>query len=259
MNTSGFDIPRAASLAIDWLLPPGAIVVLLISGLLLIGRRPGLARVLIGCGTIALGALSMPIVGDALTRLTGSFGTFDPLRASEAQAVVVLGGERRAAVEYGGDTVGELTLERLRLGARIARASGLPLLLSGGRFDARDEASMAELMQRVMHEDFGVPARWLDGDSRNTHENAARSAPILSAAGVRTIVLVTHYAHMNRAAREFTRTGIRVIPAPVRVPSLHYRGLLAAVKPSARALQDSSLALHELIGLLALPEITRTR
>jgi len=251
MNASGFDIPRAASLAIDWLLPPGAIVVLLLSGLLLIGRRPGLARVLIGCGTVALGTLSMPIVGDALTRLTGSFEAFDPLRASEAQAIVVVGGERRPAVEYGGTTVGELTLERLRLGARIARASGLPVLLSGGRVDARDQASMAELMQRVMREDFGVPARWLEGDSRNTHENAVQSAPILGAAGVRTLILVTHYAHMNRAAREFTRAGMRVIPAPVRIPSLHYPGLLAAIKPSAHALQDSSLALHELIGLAA--------
>jgi hypothetical protein len=56
-----------------------------------------------------------------------------------------------------------------------------PLLLSGGRVDARDETSMAELMQRVMREDFGWSSNHF---------------------------LVTRCAHMNRAAREFTRAGI---------------------------------------------------
>ena len=48
-------------------------------------------------------------------------------------AIVILGGGvRRHAAEYGGDTLGQLTLERVRYGARVARLTGLPVLVSGG-------------------------------------------------------------------------------------------------------------------------------
>jgi uncharacterized SAM-binding protein YcdF (DUF218 family) len=254
MGATASQIGRAL---IELLLPPGFVVLLLACGLLLLGRRPRLARVLLWAGMIALWALATPLVSDRLTRLTGSFEAFEPDRAVGAQAIVVLAGERKFAAEYEGPTVGELTLERLRLAVRIARQSGLPLMLSGGRFDVRDASSMAELMQGVVQDEFGLPVRWLERESRNTHENALRCAPILRAAGVRTVVLVTHYSHMNRAAREFTNAGMRVIPAPVDVPEFRYRDVASAVWPSARALRDSGLALHELIGLAVMAARSR--
>ena len=54
-------------------------------------------------------------------------------QARSAQAIVILGGGvRRNAPEYGGDTVGRLTLDRVRYGAFVARATGLPVLVTGG-------------------------------------------------------------------------------------------------------------------------------
>jgi hypothetical protein len=35
-------------------------------------------------------------------------------------------------LEYGGDTLGRLTLERVRYGARVAKKTGLPVLVAGG-------------------------------------------------------------------------------------------------------------------------------
>ena len=57
-----------------------------------------------------------------------------PRSGAHAKAVVILGGGvRRNAPEYGGDTLATLTLERVRYGARVARLTGLPVLVSGGR------------------------------------------------------------------------------------------------------------------------------
>ena len=46
--------------------------------------------------------------------------------------MILGGGLRRSAPEYGGDTLGRLTLERLRYGAMLAKRTGLPVMVSGG-------------------------------------------------------------------------------------------------------------------------------
>ena len=51
----------------------------------------------------------------------------DPVRLADAGAIVILsGGLRDYAPEYGGPTVNRVTLERVRYGARLARQSGEP-------------------------------------------------------------------------------------------------------------------------------------
>ena len=53
--------------------------------------------------------------------------------AADAEAIVILGGgTRRNAPEYGGDTLGRLTLERVRYGAQVAKLTALPVLVTGG-------------------------------------------------------------------------------------------------------------------------------
>ena len=47
-------------------------------------------------------------------------------------------------------------------------------------------------MRQSLEEEFGVPVRWIEPESRNTHENAVRSAEILRAEGIREVVLVAH-------------------------------------------------------------------
>src|SRR5690606_25985306 len=106
------------------------------------------------------------------------------------QAIVVLGGgSYRSAREFGDfDEVSRLTLERLRYAARLQRASGLDLAVSGGA-PVNMSLSEGQMMATTLEADFRVPVRWLETSSRNTAENARLSAAVFD---FRRIVLVTH-------------------------------------------------------------------
>ena len=125
--------------------------------------------------------------------------------------------------------------------ARLHRATGLPLLASGGNGEA---ATISKHLKR----DFGVPVRWTEDGSRNTEENALFSAKILAAAHVRKIILVTHALHMPRAQLLFEGTGLEVIPAPTDFSSTALLGF-ADFWPSAEGRKVSKSALHEIFGL----------
>jgi uncharacterized SAM-binding protein YcdF (DUF218 family) len=84
----------------------------------------------------------------------------------------------------------------------------------------------------------------------DTAGNAALSAAILKAAGIRRIFVVTHAFHMPRARLLFERAGLEVIPAPTAFFS-HPNGdwLPGDFLPQPKALQISYYALHEWLGL----------
>lgn len=235
----------ATNLLATFLLPPLNGLLLLGIGWALLGRRPRLARALLGTGLALLVVLALPAVGDAMLRsLEGE--PFDPARAGNAQAIVVLGGGRYlAAPEYGGDTVGDYTLARVRYGARLHRQTGLPLLVTGGKPDG-GETNEAETMRRVLAEEFGVPVRWMEGASNNTRENAIYSAALLKRDGVSRVLLVTHAWHMPRAARAFAAAGIGVSPAP----TLFRRAPLGLMSFVPQGYKSSGWAMHEWIGML---------
>jgi uncharacterized SAM-binding protein YcdF (DUF218 family) len=228
-------------------LPPTGPLLLAIAGALLLRRRPRLGGVVLWTGLAALLALSLGPVSHALLELASEG---PPLRVEDAKtagAIVVLGGGvRREALEYGGDTLGRLTLERVRYGARVARASGLPVLVTGGSVFG-DTATEASLMRAALEQEFGVPVRWAEDRSRNTHENAVYSAAMLKRDRVTRVVLVTHGFDMRRARAEFEAAGIAVVPAPTYIPHAVAAGPLDYL-PSVVALQGSYYALYELLA-----------
>ncbi len=115
-------------------LPPTGPLLLAAFGLLLAGRHPRAGRLLASGGVALLLLISIPAVADALLRLVSDVPPLDFERAKSAQALIVLGGgTRRNAVEYGGDTLGRLTLERVRYGARVARLTGFRSWSSAAR------------------------------------------------------------------------------------------------------------------------------
>ncbi len=71
------------------------------------------------------------------------------------------------------------------------------------------------MVARVAREEFGLPLRWAESQSRDTRENAALTLPLLKADGVRKLVLVTHDLHMPRALRAFSGQGVEIVAAPV--------------------------------------------
>ena len=227
-------------------LPPTGPLLLALLGLILYRRLPRTGRAFAFAGVLLLLLLSMPVVAVVLMRWVDSSPPFDVTEARTAQAIVILGGGiRRNAVEYGGDTLGRLTLERVRYGARVARATGLPVLVSGGAPWGGD--SEAKVMQQALQSEFGVPVRWAEDRSRNTHENAALSAEILRAAGVHRVVLVAHGFDMPRATAEFADQGIETIKAPTGVPTPEFDAPLMFM-PSVAGLEGSYYASYEILA-----------
>ncbi|MDP2810799.1 MAG: YdcF family protein [Rhodocyclaceae bacterium] len=195
---------------------------------------------------LGLLVLSLPVVGTALMAPLEPHPPIRPEQLQRVQAIVILGGGSYfAAPEYGGDTVSNATLERLRYGARLARDSGLPLLVTGGApFGGRPEA---ESMREVLEQDFGVKVRWVEAASRDTAESASLSAPMLKAAGVTRIALISHGWHLPRAISLFGKQGLEVTPAPTAF-STSPPSPVAGFLPGA--LGNSRQALHEYLGQL---------
>lgn len=227
-------------------LPPTGPLLVAFVGMALLGRRPRLGRAVALTGLLSLLFLSLPAISTVLLRLVAGSPPLDPARAATAGAIVILGGgTRHDAPEYGGDTLGTLTLERVRYGARVAKLTGLPVLVSGGLVYGRE--TEAGLMQRALAEEYGVRVSWAENRSRNTHENAVRSAEILRAAGISRVVLVAHSFDMPRATAEFAAAGIETIAAPTGIPAEGAPSWSDLV-PGVGALQQSYYALYELLG-----------
>jgi uncharacterized SAM-binding protein YcdF (DUF218 family) len=227
-------------------LPPTGPLLLAVLGLALWRRSPRLGAGLAWTGVVSLLLLSLPAVAALLIRSLDIAPPFDRTRAAQAQAIVILGGgTRRDAPDYGGDTLATLTLERVRYGARIARLTGLPVLVTGG--STYGGTTEAELMQEALQHEFGVPVRWAENRSRTTHENAQYSAAVLRAAGIGRVVLVAHAFDMRRATAEFAAAGIATVPAATGIPSRGPSRVLDYV-PGMSGLQGSYYALYEILG-----------
>lgn len=233
------------------LLPPLGPLLPIAIGLLLLGRHPRIGRALAWCGVVIALLLMTPASVGWLARGLESSPPVSAAALAPAQAIVVLGGGKRDhAPEYDGETLNRLTLERVRYAARLARSTGLPLLVTGGKTSG--EQAEAVLMAAALEDEYGVKVRWIEGAARDTRENARFSAALLQAAGVRTIALVTHAAHMPRSRAAFEAAGLNVVPAPTVWLSGPDDGLaLLDFLPNANAAFAGWFAAHEWLGRLA--------
>lgn len=234
---------------------PALQVLLLLLGLWLLRRRRLAAgRSLIAfslfslwCMATPLGAglLSAGLERDPVLRLADRAGW------QGAQAIVVIGGGRDMAPEYGNlDVPNYWTASRLRYGAWLYRQTGLPLAVSGGVVGDEQEPEAA-VMARSLQQDHVVNVRWQEGRSRTTWENAVFSHELLAPQGVTRIVLVTQSLHMARARMAFEHAGFRVVPAPVDFDrDSGARPGLLQLAPGPAPFMRSAQALHEYAGLL---------
>lgn len=248
------------------LLPPVPLILLVLVGARLILRHRLRGWMLVLLGLLLLGALSLRgtavILRDQVLRPPAALGESSVaelrarVRSGDSVAIVVLGGGRRAfAPEYGVADLEPPTLERLRYGAWLARQTGASLAFSGGlgwEAGGREgtSATEADVAARVARSEFQQPLKWVEGSSRDTRENAALTVPILRSAGVRTIVLVTHAWHMPRAQGHFERTagnGLSVIPAPMGQVLLTHRWVTDWL-PSGEGMQENRRVLRELLA-----------
>ena len=144
--------------------------------------------------------------------------------------------------------------DRVLQAARLFRAGKVRVVLvSGGNLPWETTvAPEAQLVGGLLAE-FGVPreAVILEGESRNTFENALRSREIWRGRGFQTGLLVTSAAHMPRALATFRRAGLPMIPAAadVRVRYPIYESVLDFL-PDVNALALTTSWVKEWVGLL---------
>lgn len=226
-------------------LPPASLLITALLGAMIwrsYGRWRGrFGALMLGASLAALFVLSIPAVGQRLLASLEHYPPATPDQLAGVQAIVVLAaGTYRAAPEYAGDTVNALSLERARYGAKLARETKLPVLVTGGIINgSRPEA---ESVRDVLVNEFGVPVRWVEGEALDTADNARLSAAILKAAGVTRIALVSHGWNLPRAVPLFEREGITVLPAPTRFTTGHVFSWIPG------DMRDARIALHEYLG-----------
>lgn len=164
--------------------------------------------------------------------------------------VVVLGaGRDLGALEYPErERLSSASLQRVRYGAKVASALGVRLAVSGGAPRAGHN-SEAALMRDFVVDELKQQVAVVEDRSSNTRENAAFMSEKLRPLGVTRIVLVTDVTHMARAVWAFQRTGLDIVPAPMRFDSQAPRQPTDFI-PSSEGMEKSHRVLRELLGML---------
>jgi uncharacterized SAM-binding protein YcdF (DUF218 family) len=222
LDYSGFK-----TLLLAALLPPAPMLLLAACGGWRLKRGKRWGGWMLGTALVLTWLSATEAAGELLSRVSHlppalSRAEVDALRGRGDGAVLVLGGGvHRHVPEYGAGAPSRFTADRLAYGVWLARRSGWPLAFSGGiGWTAKDlHQPEADIVARLAAEDYGLPLRWVESSSRDTRENAAHTLPMLAAAGVKQVVIVTDDAHMRRALRAFEAVGrplgLSIVAAPI--------------------------------------------
>ena len=234
--------------------PPSSLLLLLLLSLALRKRWPKVALSSFIISFSGLYIMSLPITVEYAARALEREAPLSAAQwstlAHQADAIVVLGGGREINdPAWQGDQPSLMAMQRIRYAARLAKASQLPILMSGGLHYGKPP-SEAQLMADSLQQDFDLTARWLENHSRTTWENAQYSAKILQAEGIQRVVLVTNAWHMPRSRWSFEQFGFAVVSAPVGfLGGANGRPLNGCI-PESKAMWQNTALLNEAIGSL---------
>lgn len=231
----------------------GGLVIALSVGLLWLSACSGMAR--------AIEPLLLPsypaLDAQRIAALRAETRPASPARAadrgrSDVAILVLGGGVEPYAPEYGMSNLSLHSLASLRYGLWLSRETGWPVGFSGGTGWAnRGVAAEAEVAARIATQEYGRPLRWVEASSRDTRENARLSVPLLRAAGVRHVLLVTRGWHMPRAMALFNEaaagTDIRIEAAPMALATQTDIPALSWL-PTSAGFERVRLVLREWLG-----------
>lgn len=234
--------------------PLGLALLCLLAGALLPARFGRTARRAAFAGVIVLGVPSLPVFADMFLK---SLEDFTPALGLEsyplADAIVVLGGT--AAPQWGlGYPAEELAGSRLLAAARLFRLGKARKIVATSGISYRTESGQTRTEAEDMRDilvDMGVPLDAIVVETRalDTRQNAGFSSQLLKAEGSNKILLVTTAYHLRRAMFWFEKNGLTV--HPVGAGRSVRQGAIRAIDclPSAAALNRSTAALKEYLGL----------
>ncbi|MFO1268827.1 MAG: YdcF family protein [Rubrivivax sp.] len=245
------------------LLPPVPFIALVLVGARLFSRYRARAWLVVLLGCAGIWAMCTTAAGNALThwllpptRSLTANEVADLKKAPRTAIVVLGGGYRELAPEYGVSDLAYLSLDRLRYAMWLSRQTELPVMFAGGRgHGAPPGQSEAEIAARVAERDFGRALRWTETESRDTRENALRSVPLLHREGIERVVVVTHGFHMPRALDNFRKAAaisapnLQIVAAPMGI-NPWFRPRLIDFFPTRGGYMQVSVAVHEFFGRL---------
>lgn len=199
-----------------------------------------------------------PYLADRLLfRLEGDYVSQQADIYPRAQAIVVLGGGVTGTGRGDRRDFPGPSFDRLYMGYRLYQAGRAPVfVVSGGGIAWRkkdgavsESVSMAPLLRQL-----GVPdiAIIRESSSRNTRENAVYTKKLLQKRNIQgPVLLVTSASHMTRSQACFEKVGLTVIPCPADFRVDPYkRTTLLDFLPHAQALEKTTTALHEYVGMV---------
>lgn len=229
-----------------------AIVLLLIVGAM--GKRrlsqTGLAVIVAG-----LWVASTPLFASfALKTLEADYPLVSIAETPTADVLIVLGGGIRPPnstnpfPDFGDSS------DRLVHALRLWKAGKAPKLLLVGRGSGwgSDLGSEGSAMAAVL-DDFGIDqdAILVEGESRNTFENALYAKQIWDREGFRTGLLITSATHMRRSKSVFVERGFDVTPVPIDARAGAFDTLFPfTLLPDVRALEQVTYVWKEWLGLM---------
>lgn len=224
--------------------------------LVLLGRRPTVARRMLWAGWVALGVLGFQALPDALLRpLEARYPIPTAAQVAQHQGVIVLGGALESPEPYQAHGQVPLGASAERMSASVGLMHTQPhlqLLFTGGegRLLATGVTEATLATQFYQEQGLDMARIHMESGARTTRENAQRVADMLGAEACASgqWLLLTSAWHMPRAVQSFEAAGCRTTPYPVdfrtgaHTPWNEYR--------MAESLLRWQVALHEWLGQL---------
>lgn len=236
----------------SFIFPPlNSIIILMIGvGIVRFFHKTGAA--ILTVGLLFLYVQSIPLTAYLLTK-SRELPPITENQIKSSTTIVVLGG----GLNYIGNeyesaevSVNKYTLIRLKYTAYLAKQLPNYLIVTSGGYSGRYRE--ADIMRQTLINSFGVTNNIIEeSKSRNTNENAKFVANLLLSQNIHNIILVTQAYHMPRALVLFKKYGLNPIPASTDYyTSINATTTILSIIPTATAMAQTTLILHELLGTL---------
>jgi uncharacterized SAM-binding protein YcdF (DUF218 family) len=235
-----------------FLFPPGIIIVGLFFLCLYAFRNHRKLAKIIGAFTLVFYLCTISLLSD---RLIGALEKeYQVPRSVEGDVIVMLGGGATLDTPNvnGLGHLSGFAANRLLTSAQLYQKLHIPIILSGGK--VLETTGCEAEISKVILLGLGVPEDKIiiEDKSLNTTENAMYTKVLLEKYGFKQPVLVTSAFHMKRSVLQFEKAQVTVLPYPTDYQSnIINQFELHQLWPSAGALLNTSLALKEYVGILA--------
>ncbi|RFC65118.1 YdcF family protein [Fulvimarina endophytica] len=243
---------------IGWfvLQPLVAIILVALAGWLAFAlRRRRTAKGLFALSALMLALVSLSPLGLAMTAYLENRFERPAVMPAKVDGIVVLGGSFDTRVARTRGLV-ELNEAADRATVSMALARDYPdakVLFSGGVAAAFSDDIPETQSAEQFYLSLGLDANRLilDGEARDTFENAQRAKALADPRPGETWLLVTSAYHMPRAVGCFRQVGFDVVPYPVDYRTPAGADVWRPSTATTRNLEKVHFAIREYLGLLA--------